>query len=506
MTSPTQLRAQVHSSTEVHARQKSRSEGIANLSLRLEMWAEKYAEWLIGLTLLVFFAFRSLSIYVRHIWYDELATYYVARTFSWAGVSEALRLTADAQPPLYHLLQMPVLYLLGDSPHSLRWLTLFAGCVTLAATFVWLRRTTSAVAAIAGVVMLATSKLSYYSLEARPYALLLATTAMALASRGLAWRVTWLAVAVSLHYYALFVPLILALAERGWRRRLAYSLALSPLLITMRDMHPPQLASAGDAFAPNLYNLVSAIPIMAGASRWAWLALGLIAAIAWLRGTWIYRRGDLRTCWLLLTMVPICWLIGEFVTGIFFYRYGLLALLGLAGLAAGAIDRVPYRAIVAAGTSLICLVALLLTARVYDTWDPRPTARAVDREIAKSQLPVVMGSYLFLDVHHYLSAKGRSHFYRLTAQRPTFSTEYAYQPGVYDRWSEMIGKYAGFTPVGVTDWLEKHSTFLVLASDPQDWILKTCRQRGAQIAPIGNIESYRLYAVRVPKLARVGSR
>lgn len=161
----------------------------AALNSRWEGWITDYGALLIAALSLGFFVFHARFIYPRHVWYDEITTFSVARTFSWAGMCEALRLAADAQPPTYHALQTPVLFLLGDDPRHLRWLTLLAGSAAIGAAFVWLRRSYGAVAALAGAVTVAGSKLSFYSIEARPYALMLSTAALALACQALAWRI-----------------------------------------------------------------------------------------------------------------------------------------------------------------------------------------------------------------------------------------------------------------------------------------------------------------------------
>src|ERR1700754_3401913 len=77
-------------------------------NLRLELFIQTHAHSALGLLILFFFVYHALSIYPRHVWYDELTTYYLTRTFSWASIIKALRLTVDAQPPTYHAMQIPV--------------------------------------------------------------------------------------------------------------------------------------------------------------------------------------------------------------------------------------------------------------------------------------------------------------------------------------------------------------------------------------------------------------
>lgn len=480
---------------------------LAEFNFRLENWINRYSALAVAVVILCFLSFHAQFIYARHVWYDEIVTFSVARTFSWASIAEALRLTADAQPPTYHLLQVPFLYLLGDDPRHLRWLTLLASSVAIGAVFVWLRRTTSAVAALAGAVTLAGSKLSFYSIEARPYALLVATAAMALACRGIAWRLVWLGLGISVHFYGVFVPLVFALRERTWRRRFLYALAYLPLAITMPNMHPPHLLRGSDEFAPSLLNLLKTIPVLTGGSLYTLAALTLVVFWCWLRLSPYERfqkawfRGDL-TSWALLSLAPVCWLMGLWFTGIFCMRYAIVSVLGVAGCAAWLVHRLPHRAIVSAAFCIVCLGVSVSKQRLLtmETWDARPTAQRIDQTINGTGRPVVMGEYHFLELHHYVRPQNRAQFVRVTENRPSFTTEYAYQviPGQYFRWSEMIGKYAGFTPQGLNDWLTNHLSFTVVALQEDDWVLAACRSRGARITPLFRHEMYGFYSVQMP--------
>lgn len=505
MTFPHNLKLSIHHRAEPRKQRSLTTLSMAGFSLRLEALMTQYGHWLVGLMILFFVAIQAPNVYGRHVWYDELTTYYIARTFSWSSICEALRLTADAQPPTYHFLQIPVLFLLGDDPRNLRWLTLLASAVSLAATFVWLRRTASAVAAVAGAAMLAGSELGYYSTEARPYALLVAAVSLALAARGLTWRILWLAIAVSLHYYAFFVPIALAFTERSWRRRAAYALALCPLLITLPAMQPVHLLTLGGPFSASLYSLWTTMPSLAGGSLLAIEALVLVAVACcapkkWRE--WLPRDGAL---WALVAMIPFCWLMGRGFTGTFFPRYAIVSLLGVAGIIAWFVDRLPHRALVSAAFTVLALGSSLMLAP-EQRWDGRPTANLIGQAITMTHRPVVMGHFTFLDVYYQLTPANRDQFYRLTPNRPTFTTSYSYRPGPHDSYSEMIGKYAGFTPVGAQDWFKGHSSFTVVALDEADWILVACRKQGATITPVSHGETPGLYAVAMPAFTTLSSR
>jgi hypothetical protein len=356
--------------------------------------------------------------------------------------------------------------------------------------------------------MLAGSKFSFYAIEARPYALLVAATSLSLASRALAWPIFWLASVVCLHFYGVFVVLALALAERGWRRRAAFLLALSPLLVTLPAMHPPRLLSAGELVAPKLENLAKTLPVLAGGSAFAVLLLLLGGSVWWLRHRPLDLFRGTRDSWALLGIVPACWLAGEAATGIYCIRYAIVSLLGVTGMVAWFVHRLPYRAMVATGFSLLCLTGSLLKHNLMtmESWDARPAGRLIAQTIAATRQPVVMGDSPYLEARYYVSPEQRNQFWRLTPERFSYTAAYAYAPGKANRWAEMVSKYGGFTPVGLEDWLARHKSFTVLAESESDWILTSSRRRGARIAPVGRSAPYLLYSVRLPGPAITGSR
>jgi hypothetical protein len=180
-------------------------------------------------------------------------------------------------------------------------------------------------------------------------------------------------------------------------------------------------------------------------------------------------------------------------------------LLGVASLIACLVERLPHRALASAGFSILSLLGLLVVP-ARERWDARPTASLVDQAIADAHQPVVSGELQFVELRYYLSAAHREQFYRVTAARPSFTTEYAYRPGNYDGYSQIIGKYAGFVPVGLEDWLITHKSFIVVASEENDWLLEACLRRGATIGTIAQNATSRLYSVKLPEPHTVAAR
>jgi len=105
------------------------------------------------------------------LWIDELHTSWVL-SGRWSEI--APRAIAGNQSPLYFWCSYPIVQAFGQSPLSLRLLSLVAGCLLpFAGTWFVYRRTGSLLAAATTSVGLAfESHLVFYASEARPYALL----------------------------------------------------------------------------------------------------------------------------------------------------------------------------------------------------------------------------------------------------------------------------------------------------------------------------------------------
>jgi len=215
----------------------------------------------------------------RHLWFDELFTYYIVRQPSIGDVLDVLRTGVEPLPPFFYLLTRGSIELFGDGPVGMRLPGLIGVLLACVSLYILVsRRSTRLHGVLAMFVPLVTTAYSFAP-EARPYGLVLGLSAAALLcwqlrcdGVGGLWPVAGLAasltLAVASHYYAVFVLVPIALGEAvraRTRRELdlpvigALATALVPLALAaefIRAAHDlsstfwakPELSSSVDFF------------------------------------------------------------------------------------------------------------------------------------------------------------------------------------------------------------------------------------------------------------------
>jgi 4-amino-4-deoxy-L-arabinose transferase-like glycosyltransferase len=210
------------------------------------------SKWAIAAFTLLAAALRFSTLGAQSFWSDEAVTVALAR-LDFAGM---LRLIPDSEstPPLYYILAWPWTRVFGFDEVGVRSLSALAGTATvpLAAAAAWTLASRRAAVATAALVAL-NPLLVWYSQEARAYALLVLTVALAFLvfalalerpTRGrlAAWSATSV-LALATHYFAAFVlvPQAALLLIRHRRRALTWVVlfclgggALIPLAVAQR--------------------------------------------------------------------------------------------------------------------------------------------------------------------------------------------------------------------------------------------------------------------------------
>jgi hypothetical protein len=206
--------------------------GLAALGGRIALWINRREVWLVSAIVIGFVCFQSVAALSR-LWFDEMITFYLARLPS---IGEMFRVMApaDGSPPLYHLLARVSMRVLGDTEFAVRLPSMLAFAGALLAIFFFIRRRRGAVFALFGMLALATSEIAFYGHEARPYALMLGFTGLAMVSWQAAgeesgWRIfplagvaAGVAGAVASHHLGVLnvgVPLLSGEAVRLVERR-----------------------------------------------------------------------------------------------------------------------------------------------------------------------------------------------------------------------------------------------------------------------------------------------
>ena len=184
----------------------------------------RYSATILPVVLVYVAAASAYQATTRSFWFDEIFTVAIARLPAMADVWRALASAADTSPPGYYVVERSIAGLIGPDVLAYRLASVVAVPLTCWCLFLFARRNTDTVsAAIAATLPLLTILYIHYSVEARPYALMVFMLALA----ALAWQrassPAWtvalaLAVmgAVSVHYYSVYALLPFAAAEVTW--------------------------------------------------------------------------------------------------------------------------------------------------------------------------------------------------------------------------------------------------------------------------------------------------
>jgi hypothetical protein len=310
-----------------------------------------------------------LSAYEKPFWFDEILTVIMCRVPSVSKLWQALGNAADTNPPLFYLVVGWAPRFISDEHLAYRLPSILGLFLTIICTYLALSRRTDRLSAIAGAAFLLCTPLVAYAVEARPYALMIGFVSVAI----VAWQRIdesrlytlllgmALAIALSLHYYAILVWPVFVLSEATvWLYRrsfrigtwIALTLSTAPLfvfgrfLIHLRQYYGPNFwshATFGQIFsAPReLYNFLD---------YWIWcFTIGVIVVLTlWAFGKTIKfdsleqrkasERGiPIEECTLIAVflLLPVFAVLAAKVTGAGMnFRYMLPTVLG-ASLAVG---------------------------------------------------------------------------------------------------------------------------------------------------------------------------
>src|SRR5271157_2609615 len=174
--------------------------------------------------------YLATSLYIashRLLWIDEIVTVYIAWLPRWVTIWTALGHAVDSLPPIYYLIVRAFGNLFGHNEVAARLPSALAMAAGLLITFDCARRLTDGLHGLIALSVLQCSFLPYYGYEARPYAIYFMFSALALwiwtctradrKSAAILFGVV-LALAVTVHYYAVLVIVPYALWELSrWR-------------------------------------------------------------------------------------------------------------------------------------------------------------------------------------------------------------------------------------------------------------------------------------------------
>jgi len=158
----------------------------APLEFRVSKWNRAFLAfdkrpWRVFAGISVFYVAAVFTLaWLRHFWFDELITYYIAKINSLSGIWEALARASDPNPPLTHVLVMWSMRIFGGGEVAARLPAILAAFVGVLSLFLFLRKRVPVVYAATGVFFFMATHAFSYSYESRSYAFMLAFAMLSL--------------------------------------------------------------------------------------------------------------------------------------------------------------------------------------------------------------------------------------------------------------------------------------------------------------------------------------
>jgi hypothetical protein len=478
----------------------------------------------------------AFSVSRRMLWYDELFTSYLS-AFPLPRLWQALLAGVDQNGPAFYLFSAFTQKLASNPDLGLRIPAILGGWFMLGAIFLYVRRRCSTVYAWAAVLFAMDTHACYYTVEARPYGMVMGCCALsffawhrATESRRRGWSLALLAVSLMtaglVHAYSilLFVPLSLGELARTVRRRtvdwtiwavfagagLVYAAYIpiaaavhGSLKYTWARPDPDKIPeSYAMIFAPMWVLLLAIILLLAAHS------LLLPASRRWTSTEPAPGRLPQHEAIALmaLTLLPFAGLaLGRF-TGIFTPRYVIECVAGLAIVFAVVLFR-------AAGGRSAFAVAVCLLSLTWEVWGFFDTAFKVDNpdllkplhesphlvatyellpKVERSSLPLVVSSGLmFLEIDHYATPELAARLHLLidrdAAIQHTRVDLFENGLPLMSQWFPLRGQLDQYSA-----FLSSHPHFLVYgfwdSRQANDWLLYKLLKDGAKLQALGHTD------------------
>lgn len=452
------------------------------------------------------------SLVLRPLWFDELATHWIAEAPDFETFLARMSAGTEPSPPLFLASHYLAVRLLGDSPWALRLPELAGFALALLGLYRFVSwRLRPVWGGVAGCCFLLTGSI-YYAQEARAYGLVLGMAGCAMAAwqrhaegggrRYALLTCAALGLAGCFHYYAvlLTIPFAVGEAARFWQRR-----RFDWLMI-------PVLGAPGLAVALHL-PLIRAVLSHKEFSAQAWsqpvwnfpqqfwtTALTPTIPALLLVGWWVFWRPSSETLHsaaadfplpdaALLTgylLLPLAGLIfGKLVTNVATPRYVYSAVLGFSAIGAVLLARLTVKG----GAILLMLAGVICTSAGLDyRWFIRhPSLESISPpNVSGSEtLPLVIDDYLrFAQLTYYADPSVRQRLYYLTDAEmlPRFTR--AGQMETITGLAVRSGSLAGQT-ADVKVFLRDHPRFLLfepMRPEPQEsWLSQALLTRGVPL-------------------------
>ena len=469
-----------------------------------------------GLVALYFAATLSIAV-TKPLRLDEIGTIGIATIPTLSQFFAFFAAGQEPHPPLSHLLIRLSCSLFGPNELGSRLPSVLASFGAIIAIYFFLRHRLSIGSALFGAAIVAIGP-AFYATEGRGYALLVCCTA----SACLAWQrrsnlalFACLALAVSTHYYAVFlfpVFFVATFLRDSTSKKSTYAaliLGTTPLLL-----YTPWVLTAFrtslTSWQHNTQNLRQPSAENAGMFLLD-ASVRLICPLLLLLGAWIsYRRAGANrpsgfsTAELALAgglvLLPIeLFALSRFSTGAFFARYAIAWNVGLAILGAACFAKfVPRRS-----HQWACLAATFLSPFVFAplyTSEPRPwpALNAAWRASNVPDLPLAYSDALYFESIWFYAPPEMKH--RLVYVHDVNASRRTPDP-VPEHCLQIHSTLLPYRHQAYDQFLRDHQEFLLLSTGDltREWLPQRLQAAGYRLLPLQSLEGHTLYRVSVDR-------
>jgi hypothetical protein len=321
--------------------------------------------WCVIVLSLIYWNCAGVRAAYRPLWFDEIFTWHISRLPSLGAIWATLHAGVDQNLPLTHVSVRAAHAVFGYSSFATRLPALIGFWIMLLCVYTFIKRRLPAPYALAGMTFPALTFAWYYATEARAYGMLLGFGALALVAwqnaaegrrRTIFVPVLGICLAASLacHYTGalLAVPFALGEVVRTINRRrvdvpiwCAFAFA-----IPVAAIYPTLAASTRDWDLTGLAPTISTFPMFYSSALRAAVTPALISLFAVV----LFRRSPPETTKLPVfprhesaalagfAVIPVCFIGGGMLSrhSLFYERYGVLSVIGLAAFFAWLLYRV----------------------------------------------------------------------------------------------------------------------------------------------------------------------
>jgi Dolichyl-phosphate-mannose-protein mannosyltransferase len=478
----------------------------------------------------LFYLFLTAAQTSRHLWHDELYTYYIAKAPSLSEMWREIRL--DLNPPLIYIAERFSLRLFGDNLYAARIPSILSFLIGSLCLYKFVADRLRPVYGILAMIVFWATPFEYFATEARPYGLIIGFFGLTVLAwqravqSGRKWfHIFWLALAVSgmmcSHVLAVIyiVPFIAAEFFRVYRsRRIDWAvpaalilpsalLAINrPIVARYQKGAFPAVTEANPgkliAFFYHMLEPESLFLLLA-------LCLGLAVGFRCKQLEKDRARSFSPLQWAFiwgLCLIPILVTVAMMRShGVFFPRYAgptvLLYGILFAFLLATYTNFSRSAALAASGVLVFYIagsnVAPVLTAvhELKQTGAPEPSSIVHVRP----DLPLVAASGInFVELDRYADSPTVARLYYLTGGDLAIKYSHA---TIFEGMAYLANKFpirARVEPY--QSFVQEHPRFLVLGriDYSEDWLLRCLRDNRASLQYMGDFYGSQLYLITMP--------